>query len=52
MEDEMAQATQAIKDRQVAKETALKARSQLKPILTPGARKPGTPRATPKRFGI
>ena len=52
MEDEMAQAQRAIESREAQREKVLKAKKKRTPIATPGTREPGTPRATPKRFGI
>ncbi len=53
MEDEMAQAMQQIAARNKEKEEEVKASMKKTRIATPGALPvPGTPKQTPRRFGL
>ncbi len=53
MEKEMQEALAAMKDREAQEEASRKAGLRVIRIATPGApREPGTPRQTPRRFGI
>jgi len=53
MEAEMQEAMQSMKERQAMAEASVKKQQGQNRIDTPGARRePGTPRYTPKRFGM